>query len=142
MAVQTNVIRGKIVRIASVDLTGKENYLAKLVYNAGDPTGAAALPTALADRVPYLIQDGAAAGKNVELIPLYSEQQFRVVAKGIGNAGDTLSAADPVVPADAGKLRKTPATTGTFGILAIAEENFVDGQNVLCRPFKDSVTNP
>lgn len=140
--IQTNLKPGPIVRKAAVDLTGKEGFLAKLLSSVTDVTGLAALPTALTDRTPYLIQDGNALGKDVELLPFSADRQYRVAAKGTGSAGNTLSPADPAVPADAGKVRKTPTATGTFAIIFIAEEDFVDGQFVLCRPLRDTITNP
>lgn len=130
---QSNTQAGTIVRKANVDLTGLEGYLAKLINNAG--ANVAALPTALADYVGFIVDDGAAAGANASLQPLEPGKQFRIKAKGAGVCGDLLSLADPVVPADAGKVRKVPAVVGTYYAFVVAEETFVDGQFVLCRPI-------
>ena len=42
--------------------------------------------------------------------------------------------------ADKGKVRKVPATSGTYRLIGIAEEAFVDGQLVRVRPTFGSVT--
>ncbi len=128
---QTNTQAGKITRKANVDLTAKEGFLAKLINNAG--SNEAALPTALTDHVGFVVVDGDALGNDVSLQPLEPGVQVRIKAKGAGVCGDLLSLADPTTPADAGKVRKVPAVTGTYPALLIAEETFVDGQNVLCR---------
>ena len=64
----------------------------------------------------------------------------RLVAKGAGNPGDLLVLADGVTTAaDKGKVRK-PTTTGTYRLVGVAEEAFVDGQLVRMRPTFGSVT--
>lgn len=129
---QSNTQAGAIVRKANVNLTGLEGYLAKLINNAG--SNEAALPTAITDRTLFLVDDGAAAGENASIAPLEPGKQYRVKAKGTGVCGDPLSLA-AIAGADAGKVRKVPATAGTYHAILVAEETFVDGQLVLCRPI-------
>ena len=68
-------------------------------------------------------------------------RSVRIVAKGTGNPGDLLVLADgATVAADKGKVRKVPATAGTYRLVAIAEEAFADGQLVKARPTFGTVT--
>lgn len=132
-ATQSNTQPGERVFVAASDLTGKQGYLCALSSSSGTPV--VDLPAALTTRVIGLIVDDAASGGQVTVAPLSPMTNRRVVAKGTGSAGDLLSLADPTTAADKGKLRKQPTTTGTWIGLAIAEEDFVDGQLVLVRPY-------
>ncbi len=129
---QSNTQAGTIVRKANVDLTGLEGFLALLINNAG--ANVVALPAAITDHANFLVDDGAAAGENASITPLEPGKQFRVKAKGAGVCGDLLSLA-AIAGADAGKVRKVPAAAGTYHAILVAEETFVDGQLVLCRPI-------
>ena len=65
--------------------------------------------------------------------PLTPNRTVRVIAKGTGNPGDLLVLADGVTTAaDKGKVRKVPDDDGTYRLVGIAEEAFVDGQLVRC----------
>ncbi len=126
MNTQSNTQGGPIIMDTADDLTGKEGRLVKL-----GSTGLAEV-AAITDRTPYLVDEVLTSAK-AAVIPLTAGKNSRVVAKGTGSKGDVLVLADPSTAADKGKLRKLPATTGNYHAVAIAEEDFVDGQLVLCR---------
>lgn len=130
---QTNTQEGKRFFIASVDLTGKEGYLAKVINASGKAN--AALITALTDVPLYIVDDGGAAATNVSLDPLDPNREYRTPLKGACDSGDVLVLADPAVAADAGKVRKLPAAAGVYVQVGKAEQTGVDGQLVLWRPL-------
>jgi hypothetical protein len=134
---QSDTKAGDIVVIANVDLTGKEGYLAKLI-SAGGVTKAA-LPASQRDIALFIVDNGDIAGNEVA-VEAPSNTNFRVKAKGSGSAGAVLVLADPSTAADAGKVITIPATPGRYFSPGIAEEDFVEGQLVLVRPFPRQVT--
>lgn len=125
---QTDIKIGQLPLVCGEDLTTKDTLLCTL-----GATGAK-LPAAVADITPYLCVAGEAAGQNGQFEPFEPSRNFRVVAKGGGTKGDQLVLADPSTPDDAGKLRALPAAPGTYRVIAIAEEDFVDGQHAKVRP--------
>lgn len=130
---QSNTKAGGIVAIAADDLTGMRSRLVVL----GNATGtviASAIASVSALALYLLDQDGD-EDEEVQLSPISAQENFRVVAKGTGGAGAVLALADPATPADKGKVRVVPATEGAYFSPGIAEEDFVDGQLVLVRPF-------
>ena len=129
---QSNTTPGQSPFPSAVDLTGKEALLVKLTVNGG--VAQIALPAALTDIPLFVVGDGYPVGKASTVLPLTIDENRRVRLKGTCNPGDVLSLADPAVPADAGKLRKLPAVTGTYRAVAVAEEVGVDGQLLLVRP--------
>jgi len=129
---QTNTRTGEISVTAGENLTGKLNLLAKIANDGGDAI--ALLPTANADLALFVIVDDNVAGELVGLLPLCPNQNVRVTLKGTCNPGDVLVNADVATPADIGKVRVLPATTGTYRGILIAEESGIDGQTVLARP--------
>lgn len=135
---QSNTRKGDINLPASVDLTGKENYLWKIVNSSGAPQFA--LPTATDDFAYYVGASGDIIGNNCAAEVPNTGENFRVVLKGTCVPGDELALADPTTAADAGKLRKRLTTTGTWRTLAIAEESGADGQLVLCRKVGERTT--
>jgi len=132
---QANTQRGKVVFPSNSALLGKNGLLVVII--AG---GLIDLPSAVTDLGLFVIADGKVnVGDPVEVDPLFSEQEVRIVAKGTGSAGDVLVHADPGTPADKGKVRSftgsvAPVTAGQYFSPGIAEEDFVDGQAVLIRP--------
>ncbi len=126
-ATQSNTRSGALAMLASADLTGKEGRLVKI-----GSTGLAEV-AAIADRTPYLVTEVESATSAV-VTPFEPSRNHRVVAEGTGSKGDVLVNADPTTAADKGKLRALPSANGTYHVQAIAEEDFVDGQLVLCRP--------
>jgi hypothetical protein len=135
---QSNTKKGDIVLPAYADLTGKENYLVKVVNDSG--TAKFALPAATDDLAVYVLASGAAAGADAAAEAPSTNENFRVVLKGTCVPGDKLVLADPGTAADAGKLRKQPTTTGTWRLFAIAEEAGVDGQYILARRVSERTT--
>lgn len=129
---QTNTRKGDIPVIAGEDLTGKNNYLAKIANNSGAPI--ALLPTANSDLALYVVVDENDIGELVALRPLTPDQNIRVVLKGTCVPGDIVVLADTGTAEDKGKVRALPASAGTYRGLGIAEEAGVDGQELLVRP--------
>lgn len=125
---QSDTKVGQLPLICGEALTDKEGYLCKL-----GSTGAL-LPTSIDELAPYLCVAGEAADANGQFQPFTGERNHRVFAKGAGSKGDQLVLADPSTPADKGKLRVLPEAADTYLVLAIAEEDFVDGQSVKVRP--------
>ncbi len=101
-------------------------------------------PAANNDPAIYLLIYGATPGQPATVRPMSPNRSVRITGKGTGNPGDLLVLADGVsVPADKGKVRsKSSLTTGsgTYRLVAIAEEAFVDGQLVKARPTFGTVT--
>jgi hypothetical protein len=83
-------------------------------------------------------------GGQTTVRPMDPNRSVRIVAKGTGNPGDLLVLADGVsTAADKGKVRSKSSLTagsGTYRLVAIAEEAFVDGQLVRSRPTFGTVT--
>ena len=157
-AAQSNTKRGSIISAAAVDLTntgvaannyptgigsfgtGAEGRLVKLATVNG--VRSVLLPTATTDLAIYVLLTTGLAGALVDLEAPDPGGECRIRAKGTGGCGNLLCLADMVaVPADAGKVRAVPTTAGTYQALFIAEEDFVDGQLVKCRPFATLVTH-
>lgn len=133
MSSQSNTQSGAIVLASGEDLSTKAGYLAEIRNASGEAK--AYLPDAIADLAFYVITDGGtASGDNITLQPFEPSRNHRVVLKSTCVPGDQLVLADPTTTADKGKLRKLPASTGTYRVLAIAEESGADGQLVRVRP--------
>lgn len=135
-SIQTNVQQGKFPINSGIALTGKEGYLVKLADQGTQPE--VLLPTDEADVCQYVVDYGGALDTDSEVIPLVQGQQVRLVAKGSGNSGDRLVLAD--ISTAAGKVEKTPTDADTYFAVGYAEEDFADGQHVLCRVWTGEVT--
>ncbi len=131
-ATQTNTQQGDIVVAANEDLTGMEGRLALVTSDSGTPE--AKLPDDVADRVLYVILEGAAAGENVVLRPLTPDRNVRVYLDGTCVPGDriTLAAIDGTKD---GKAVELPADADDYFVWGIAEESGAAGQLVLVRPY-------
>jgi hypothetical protein len=125
---QSNTQPGPLAIASDGDLTGKEGRLVTLGADG------VKLPEAITDLVPYLLDEGGADEAMSTVIPFEPSRNLRVVAKGTGDKGDALVLA-AIAGDDAGKLRVVPATAGTYNVVAVAEEDFADGQLVLVRPL-------
>ena len=130
---QSNVQRGPIQRLANQDLAGLRGYLCRLVNQDG--VAQVGLPVAVTDICQYFIHDEAVEGQQAGITPLHPEQNVRLPLIGACTIGDVLTLADPTVATQPGKVNKLPAGVGTYRQVAVAEENGVDGQFVLCRPI-------
>lgn len=98
-------------------------------------------PAANNDYAVYVLIYGAPPAGKATVRPLSPNRTVRVTAKGAGNPGDLLVLADGVTTAaDRGKVRKLPTTSGTYRLVGVAEELFVDGQLVRMRPTFGTVT--
>jgi hypothetical protein len=130
---QSNTVKGVLPFVAASDLRNLEGYLVKLTNNSGVPE--LARPAGLEDRVDYILEEGVNIGLQAVARPIESGQNVRIKALGTGVAGDLLTAADPSVAADAGKVITLPAAAATYRVVGVAEESFVAGQLVLMRPI-------
>ena len=139
---QSNTQEGDLLITANQNLTTYADVLVA-PYNSGG-TLVVTLPVANNDPAVYVLLYGAPVGGQATVRPLSPNRTVRVVAKGTGNPGDLLVLADGVtVPADAGKVRSKASLTagsGTYRVVGIAEEAFVDGQLVRTRPTFGTVT--
>lgn len=136
---QSNTHEGDILVTANENLSTYADVLVAPYNSAGQLV--VTRPAANNDYAVYVLVYGAPQGGKATVRPLNPDRTVRVVAKGAGNPGDLLSLADGVTtPADAGKVRKCPTASGTYRLVGIAEEAFVDGQLVRMRPTFGMVT--
>lgn len=135
---QTNVQHGEKVFAAMADLDGKEGYLVKLAGPNAHP--AVNLPASATDVVQFVLTDcNKGIGAHVSALPLSPDWNVRVWLTGTCSIGDRL-VLDPNDGTPNGKVTKLPSTAGNYRVVGIAEENGVDGQCVLLRPFNELVT--
>jgi hypothetical protein len=139
---QSNTKEGDLMIVANEDLSLLADVLVAPYNNAGGLV--VTRPAANNDPAVYLLIYGAVVGGHATVRPLDPNRSLRIVAKGTGNPGDLLVLADGVsVAADKGKVRSKASLTvssGTYRLVAIAEEAFVDGQLVKARPTFGTVT--
>ncbi len=136
---QSNTHEGDILVTANEDLSSYADVLVAPYNNSGSLV--VTRPAANNDYALYVLVYGAPSGGKATVRPLNPDRTVRVVAKGTGNPGDLLVLADGVTTAaDKGKVRKLPTTSGTYRLVAVAEEAFVDGQLVRARPTFGTVT--
>jgi hypothetical protein len=139
---QSNTKEGDLMITANEDLSLLADVLVAPYNNAGQLV--VTRPAANNDPAIYLLIYGATQGLPATVRPMTSNRSVRITGKGTGNPGDLLVLADGVsVPADKGKVRSKSALTagsGTYRLVAIAEEAFVDGQLVKSRPTFGTVT--
>jgi hypothetical protein len=139
---QSNTHEGDLLLSAGEDLSTYADVLVALYNSSGLPV--VTRPAANNDYAAYLLIFGATPNGHATVRPLSPQRSVRVIAKGAGNPGDLLVLADGVTTAaDKGKVRsKSTLTTGsgTYRLVGIAEEAFVDGQLVKMRPTFGSIT--
>ncbi len=136
---QSNTHAGDILITANEDLSALADVLVVPYNNGGSLV--VTRPVANNDYAVYVLVYGAPLGGKATVRPLNPDRTVRVEAKGAGNPGDLLVLADGVTTAaDRGKVRKLPATSGTYRLAGVAEELFVDGQLVRMRPTFGTVT--
>jgi len=128
----SNTQSGLIAVNSTASLSGKEGYL--VVIASASSAATAAVPAAITDNALCVVEDGAGAGEKSTLRPIFSGGSVRVKAKSTGAAGVRLVNADPATAADAGKVRAIPSASGTYAVIGIALEDFVDGQLVNVLP--------
>jgi len=123
---QTNTHRGEITLLASVDLTGKENFLLKIVNDGG--VAKFALPTAITDICPFVCASGDVAGKEVQGESPGVDENCRVRLTGTCVPGDKLC-----LSATYGTVYVPAGSAGSLLVEFIAEEAGVANQDVKCR---------
>ncbi len=114
--IQSNTKEGDISLPASVNLTGLESYLWKIVNNAGAPNFA--LPTAITDPAYYVGASGDIAGNTVAAESPGMDENCRIAFSGTCNPGDMLS----LNPNAFGQLYKPASGAGAVQYDWIAEE--------------------
>lgn len=142
--IRSGVQRGIIVRNSLSTLTSaKRGYVGNLVYDSGGGGEAKFLLAAGdAQLCQFVVEDtalptamnnlGSATGNvsggssGVALFPLDAEWNVRAVMSGTGQGGQTICAES------GGKVKVMSVTGWSIGIL---EEDAVDGQYVLFRPY-------
>jgi hypothetical protein len=135
---QSNTHEGDLLITANEDLSALADVLVAPYNSSGQLV--VTRPAANNDYALYVLVYGAPVGGKATVRPLQPNRTIRVYAKGTGNPGDPLVLADGVTTAaDKGKVRK-PTASGTYRLVAIAEEAFVDGQLVKARPTFGSIT--
>jgi hypothetical protein len=139
---QSNTHEGDILITANEDLSSYADVLVAPYNSSGSLV--VTRPAANNDYAVYVLVYGATSGGKATVRPLNPNRTVRVVAKGAGNPGDLLVLADGVTTAaDKGKVRSKAGLTtgsGTYRLVGIAEEAFVDGQLVRMRPTFGTVT--
>jgi hypothetical protein len=139
---QSNTKEGDLLIVANEDLSTYADVLVAPYNSAGQLV--VTRPVANNDNAVYLLIYGAVPAGHATVRPLSPSRSVRIVAKGTGNPGDMLVLADGVTTAaDRGKVRSKSSLTagsGTYRLVGIAEEAFVDGQLVKTRPTFGTVT--
>jgi hypothetical protein len=139
---QSNTHEGDILITANEDLSTYADVLV-VPYNSGGQL-VVTRPAANNDPAVYVLLYGAVPGAKATVRPMNPNRSVRITAKGTGNPGDLLVLADGVTTdADRGKVRSKASLTtgsGTYRVVGIAEEAFVDGQLVRTRPTFGTVT--
>jgi hypothetical protein len=139
---QSNTKEGDLLIVANEDLSTYADVLVAPYASSGQLV--VTRPVANNDNAVYLLIYGATSGGHATVRPMCPSRSVRIVAKGTGNPGDMLVLADGVTTAaDRGKVRSKATLTGgagTFRLVGIAEEAFVDGQLVKTRPTFGTVT--
>ena len=139
---QSNTQEGDLLITTGEDLSTYADVLVAPYNSSGQLV--VTRPAANNDNAVYVLVYGATPGSQATVRPLNPNRTVRVVAKGAGNPGDLLVLADGVTTAaDKGKVRSKAtltASSGTYRVVGIAEEAFVDGQLVRVRPTFGTVT--
>lgn len=124
---QSNTRKGEINLPASVDLTGKENLLWKIVNNGG--VANFALPTAVTDIAVYVGMSGDIIGNNCAAEAPGTNENCRILLDGTCVPGDKLCLSSTHY----GRLYVPAGSAGSLLVEYIAEEAGVDGQLLLVR---------
>lgn len=139
---QSNTQEGDLLLTTGEDLSTYADVLVAPYNSSGQIV--VTRPAANNDYAIYVLVYGATSGGKATVRPLNPNRTVRIIAKGAGNPGDLLVLADGVTTAaDKGKVRSKAgltASSGTYRIVGIAEEAFVDGQLVRTRPTFGTVT--
>ena len=124
---QSNTKKGARTLLGSVDLTGKENYLLKIVNDGG--VAKFALPTAVTDQAVFICASGTTAGNEVTGESPSSSENCRVLVNATVVPGDLLC----LDPNAYGKLYVPAGSSGATNVLFVAEEGAAAGGLCLCR---------
>ncbi len=132
---QTNTNPDTRALNSAVALTGLEGRLVKLADGGSIPE--VDLPGAVTDLALLIVTEGGALDEPSEVISLMGEGNRRVRLNGTVAAGVPVVLCDPTASSgvNAGKVETLPATQGAYFSPGIAEEDGVDEQLVLIRPF-------
>jgi phage-related tail fiber protein len=125
--IQSDTKKGDITLPASVNLTGCEGLLWKIVNNGGQPNFA--LPAAVTDIAPYIGASGDVIGNPVSAEAPTMGENCRVFLDGACNPGDKLC----ISPTTWGRVYAPAAGAGALLVEFIAEEAGVNGQALKVR---------
>jgi hypothetical protein len=139
---QSNTQEGDLLLAAGEDLSTYADVLVAPYNSSGQLV--VKRPVANNDDALYVLLYGAVPAGNATVRPMSPNRTVRITAKGSGNPGDLLVLADGVTTAaDRGKVRSVTSLTagsGTYRLVGVAEELFIDGQLVRTRPTFGTVT--
>ena len=124
---QSDTKLGAITLPGSVDLTGKENLLWKIVNSSG--VAKFALPTAVTDLAVYVGASGDIAGNDCQAESPTSGENCRILLDGTCNPGDPLC----ISPTNFGRVYVPAAAAGAKLVEYVAEEIGTAGQRLLVR---------
>lgn len=126
---QSNTGVGTLTLATSVDLTGKENCLLKIVNDSGTPKFA--LPTAVTDIAPFICARGGTTSDNSVAETPWATHTCRIKLFGTCVPGDKLC-----LNSDSyGSVYVPAGSAGSLLVEYIALEPGVSGQYVLCVPI-------
>ena len=139
---QSNTQEGDLLLTTGEDLSTYADVLVAPYNSAG--LLVVTRPAANNDYALYVLVYGAPPAGKATVRPMNPNRTVRITAKGAGNPGDLLVLADGVTTAaDKGKVHSVAGLisgSGTYRIVGVAEELFVDGQLVRTRPTFGTVT--
>lgn len=132
---QTNTQPGRRRFNSAASLVDKEGRLVVLADGGSIPE--VNLPATVKDLALLVVVAGGGEDEDSEVISLLCEGNRRVRLKGTVSAGVPVVLSDPTAStgAHAGKVETLPATEGIYFSPGVAEEDGVDGQMVLIRPW-------
>lgn len=130
---QSDTREGDLKFLAGEDLTGLEGRIVKLYSDAN--VAKLGLIVSTAERLAFVVIEGAAAGQFATVRPWVGDRNIRVTVLGTVYPGNIIVLADPGTPANRGKVQALPNIVGTHRAVGFAEEYGVDGQAVRIRPI-------
>ena len=139
MSKQSNVQDGPKLMNSGEALTGKEGYLVKVVDGGSIPE--LKLPEAVTDVCLFVVDEGGALDTDSKVIPLETGKEYRVKANGTGSAGAVV-VLEAISGENIGKVRTVPATGGYYFSPGVAEEDWVDEQDLKIRALPRIVFVP
>jgi len=133
-SLQSDTRSGDITLLSNSNLTGKENYLLKIVNNNGAPNFD--LPSAITDQAFYICMSGGAQALDTTGQAPGLGENCRVFIDAACNPGDALA----LSKTNWGLLTKPATGYGSGYYTFLAEEAGVAGQSIKVRRIPDRAT--